>query len=309
MFTLPSKRKPFNLFYVPASNMLTAVRFKCRSAESKLKESTLHISHHEDDFRRRQDSKRLIEHLDNQLSDARAQLAVAKEDCHRAIEDQDRVSIKFDMSTEFDTSALRIALRDALQMNESLEASLSTAQGEIGALRRTCREQDESNKLLTHKQYESETQLTLLKEQFSNMSAEIASANHLRRHVAEMEQDTGLWQEGMAREASARRKSGSITLRLIEELLQVKGEIDAVMQSVRVDMAKGYDLRMSDMRKMDSMNTLIDMHVQSERQSQAFVSDAISALEGKLELTVQATKQVHANYCCNSSLCRPLMEP
>ena len=285
--------------------MLTAVRFKCRSAESKLKESTLHISHHEDDFRR-QDSKRLIEHLDNQLSDARAQLAAAKEDCQRVIEDQDRVSMKFDMSTEFDTSVLRIALRDALQMNESLEASLSTAQGEIGALRRTCREQDESNKFFTHKQYESETQLTLLTEQFSNMSAEIASANHLRRRVAEMEQDTGLWQEGMAREASARRKSGSITLRLIEELLQVKGEIDAVMQSVRVDMAKGYDLRMSDMRKMDSMKTLIDMHVQSERQSQAFVSDAISALEGKLELTVEATKQVHADYSCNSSLCRPL---
>lgn len=280
--------------------MLTAVRFKCRSAESKLKESTLHISHHEDDLRRRQDSQRLIEHLENQLSDARAQLAVAKENCQRAIEDHGhRVSMKFDMSTEIDTSVLRIALRDALQMKESLEASLSTAQGEIGALRRTCHELDESNQLLTHKQYESETQLTLLKEQFSNMSAEVASANHLRRRVAEMEQDTGLWQEGMAREASARRKSGSITLRLIEELLQIKGEIDAVMRSVRADMAKGYDLRMSDMRKMDSMKTLIDMHVQSERQSQALVSDAISALEDKLELTVEATKQVHADYCCN----------
>ncbi|MFN9941352.1 MAG: hypothetical protein ACK56I_17925, partial [bacterium] len=100
----------------------------------------------------------------------------------------------------------------------------------------------------------------------------------------------------MAREASARRKSGSITLRLIEELLQIKGEIDAVMRSVRADMAKGYDLRMSDMRKMDSMKTLIGMHVQSERQSQALVSDAISALEDKLELTVEATKQVHADY-------------
>jgi len=301
-----------------ASGLLMSVHFKNRSAETKLRESKdmmgLHISHHEDDSRHRHDSQRLIEHLEDQLAGARRQLADAQERHQRAIEDKDKMSMelrKLEFSKQQgdkllqqvqqasgnssvgDTSVLQMALKDALQIKESLQANLSAAQGQIAVLHRKCHEQDESNQILTQKHFDAETQLNLLKEQFSDMTAELASADHLRARVAEMEQDTAMWQEGMAREASARRKSSNITLHLIEELFQVKREIDTVMRSVKADMTQSYDLHISDTRKMDAMKALIDMRSQSDRQSHVFVSDAISALEGKLEKTVEATKQVH----------------
>ena len=65
------------------------------------------------------------------------------------------------------------------------------------------------------------------------LSAAMAASEHLRTRVAEMEQDTVLWQEGLEREASARRKCNKIIIDLIGDFSQYKEEIQDTLKALR----------------------------------------------------------------------------
>jgi len=62
--------------------------------------------------------------------------------------------------------------------------------------------------------------------------AALATTEHLRARVSEMKQDTGLWQEGMVREASARQKCHGIAEELMGEILQVKSDACEALQAL-----------------------------------------------------------------------------
>ena len=62
--------------------------------------------------------------------------------------------------------------------------------------------------------------------------AALATTEHLRARVSEMKQDTGLWQEGMVCEASARQKCHGIAEELMGEILQVKSDACEALQAL-----------------------------------------------------------------------------
>lgn len=97
-----------------------------------------------------------------------------------------------------DATLLKKALRESLQQTEAMQTKLAAAQQEVRELSSKCQEQHEANQ-------ECVMQLNLTKEELTAATATLASTHHLQAKVSDMQQDTGLWQEGMVREASARR--------------------------------------------------------------------------------------------------------
>ena len=131
---------------------------------------------------------------------------------------------------------MELAEQDALNSQELEEASV-----EAQAFKEKLAESKQEVQQLSHECNHLQEQNRVLQEEDKE--------NRMQFKIAEMIRDSRLWQEAMVREASARLNCGDLATNVVQELLNVRRDTDALMNILgeplnsRVSFLSSYTVR------------------------------------------------------------------
>ena len=174
--------------------------------------------------------------------------------------------------------------RPAKQSREGqLEAQLFVAESRLG-------ERDAANQALLL-ELQCREQLAETEQKLQGAESTATRAGRLRAAGGRAHERVGMWQEGLAREASVRIRGGQVVLSLVQDFVELKRHADAAIEGVKAEMAESHRSRQSDLRMIESLSTVVGMRDDHSKDEQRFVEDSIASLETQLQRTLELVEQ------------------